>query len=173
MIQLLARMLKVLNSEAKPLQIAGAVSLAMVAGLTPLMSLHNLLVFLLVLTLRVNLSAFLLALAFFSALGPLLDPIFHHTGLALLGLPSLAPLWTVLSNTTLGRIERIYNSVSLGSLTLALLFFYPVLRLTTTAVMRYRERLLVWIRKTRVMQLFKMSRLYRAYEALRIMGDTQ
>jgi len=68
MLYTLAKVLNVLNSEADPSQISLAVALALVAGLTPLMSLHNLVVLLLVLVLRVNLSAFLLGLAIFSGL---------------------------------------------------------------------------------------------------------
>ncbi len=78
MIKLLAKLLRVLNSETDPGQISLGLCFAMIAGLTPLLSLHNLVVLLLVCILRVNLSAFLLGLAVFTGIAYLLDPLFHH-----------------------------------------------------------------------------------------------
>lgn len=72
----LAKFLRVLNSETDPAQISLAFCFSMVAGLTPLFSLHNLPILFLVLVLRVNLSAFLLGFAFFSGIAYLLDPLF-------------------------------------------------------------------------------------------------
>ncbi|MFM8550831.1 MAG: DUF2062 domain-containing protein [Nitrospiraceae bacterium] len=55
---MLARLLAVLNSETHPGQISLGFCFAMLAGFTPFLSLHNLLVLLCVLVLRVNLSPF-------------------------------------------------------------------------------------------------------------------
>ena len=74
MIRAIIKLLRVLNSEAAPAQIGLALAFALIMGLTPLWSLHNLAVLLLVLVLRVNLSAFLLGTAVFSGLAYLLDP---------------------------------------------------------------------------------------------------
>ena len=65
MIKTLANILKILNSESHPSQISLALCLAMFAGFTPFVSIHNLVVIFLVLILRVNLSTFLLGLAAF------------------------------------------------------------------------------------------------------------
>ena len=81
MLQAIAKLLKVLNSESEPGQISLAVCLAMVIGLTPFYSLHNLLVLLLVFLLRVNVSAFILGFIVFSGAAFLLDPLFHNLGL--------------------------------------------------------------------------------------------
>lgn len=58
MLNFLAKLLKVLNSERSPGQLAAAVSLAAIIGMTPLYSLHNLFVLFLVLFFRVNLTVF-------------------------------------------------------------------------------------------------------------------
>ena len=92
MLRLIARFLRVLNSETNPGQISLGFCFAMVAGLTPLMSLHNLVVLLLILILRVNLSAFLLGLGVFSGVAYLLDPLFHWYGWHILTAPSLEAL---------------------------------------------------------------------------------
>jgi len=52
MLRLIARLLRVLNSETNPGQISLGFCFAMVAGLTPLVSLHNLVVLLHIILLK-------------------------------------------------------------------------------------------------------------------------
>jgi len=158
MLKTVVNFVKILNSEAEPGQISLALGLSMVAGLTPLFSLHNLLVLLLVLLLRVNLSAFLLGLAFFSGAAFALDPLFHRIGLAVLTAGPLNGLWTTLYNSTLWRVERFNNSIVMGSLLVSLLFLVPFCFLANWAILRYREHVLAWVRKTRLMQVLSAVR---------------
>lgn len=166
MLRTIAKLLRVLNSETEPGQISLGFCFALVAGLTPLWSLHNLVVLLLVLLLRVNLSAFLLGLLFFSGLAYLLDPLFHRLGLALLTAGSLQDLWTSLYNTTLWRLERFNNSIVMGSLVVSLAAFVPFLLLSNMLIRRYRAHVLAWVQKTRLMQMFKASKLYNTYQSI-------
>ncbi|MDE3036365.1 MAG: TIGR03546 family protein [Nitrospirota bacterium] len=170
MMRMLARLLAVLNSETHPGQISLGFCFAMVAGFTPLMSLHNLLVLLLVLVIRVNLSAFLLGLPVWSGLAFGLDPLFHRVGLAMLIHDSLAGLWTSLYNSTLWRLEHFNNSIVMGSLLVSLLAFAPLYVLSNLAIRRYRAHVLAWVEKTRVMQLLKASRFYSLYQSFSGMG---
>ena len=126
MITTIAKILKVLNSETTPGQISLALCFALIAGLTPLYSLHNLVVLLLVLFLRVNLSTFIVGWIFFSGLAYILDPIFHRLGLALLTAPSLEALWTSLYNMLIFRLSKFNNSIVMGSVLFSLIFFLPV-----------------------------------------------
>jgi uncharacterized protein (TIGR03546 family) len=166
MISTMAKILKVLNSETAPSQISLALSFALIAGLTPLYSLHNLLVLLLVLFLRVNLSTFILGWIFFSGVAYILDPIFHRLGLALLTAPSLEGLWTSLYNILIFRLSKFYNSIVMGSALFSLIFFLPVYFLTNILINKYRDHILAWVRQTRVMQVLKGSKLFQAYEAV-------
>jgi uncharacterized protein (TIGR03546 family) len=166
MLRPLLKLLRVLNSETRPAQISLAVCFAMVAGLTPLASLHNLVVLLLVLVVRVNLSAFLLALALFTGLAYLLDPYFHTVGLALLQASALRETWTALYNTTLGRIEHFNNTLVMGSLAVSLVAFVPLFLVANFLIRRYREHVLAWVRKTRVVQALKATKLFQAYRGL-------
>jgi len=165
-IKSIAELLKVLNSETEPGQISLALCLSMIAGLTPALSPHNLLVLLLVLVLRVNLSSFGLGWAFFSALAYLLDPLFHRIGLVILSAPALTELWTGLYNTTWFRLDRLYNTIVMGSLLFSLALFIPGLILFNLFIRRYREHLLVWVRKTRLMQAFKATKLFDVYQSV-------
>lgn len=165
MLRLLARFLKLLGSETAPGQIALGVALALVAGLTPLASLHNLVVLLLLLVLRANLSTFLVALAVFSGVAYLLDPLFHALGLWLLTLPALEGFWTFLYNVPGMRLTRFHHTIVLGSLVVALGLVVPVHLLAAAAVGRYRETVLARVRALKIVQVLKASRLYRALSA--------
>ena len=166
MIRALAKLLRVLNSETEPGQISLGFCFALVAGLTPLWSLHNVVVLLLVLVLRVNLSAFLLGLVCFTGLAYLLDPLFHHLGLALLTAGSLQSFWTSLYNSTLWRLERFNNSIVMGSLVFSLAAFVPFYLLCNILIRRYRLHVLQWVQRTRLMQFFRASKLYSAYQSV-------
>jgi uncharacterized protein (TIGR03546 family) len=164
--RLLAKFLKVLNSNAEPLEISLGFCLAMIAGLTPLMSLHNLVVLFAILILRVNLSAFLLGLGLFSGIAYALDPLFHRIGLAVLTAPSLVNLWTSLYNSTLWRLEHFNNSIVMGSLLTALALFVPFVLLCNMLVRRYRAHVLQWVMKSRFMQMMSASSFYRLYQSV-------
>ncbi len=170
MLRTVAKLLRVLNSETDPTQISLGFCFAMIAGLTPLLSLHNMVVLFLVLILRVNLSAFLLGLAFFSGVAYLLDPLFHKFGLALLTNASLQDFWTHLYASTLWRLERFNNSIVMGSLVFSLVAFIPLLILSNVMVRRYRAHVFAWIQKTKVMQALKASKFYQYYESLSSLG---
>lgn len=171
MLRTVAKFLKILNSDAEPGQISLGFAFAMIAGFTPLMSLHNLLVLVLVLFLRVNLSAFLLGLALFSVLAFALDPVFHQIGLAILTLPALEGLWTTLYNSTLWRLERFNNSIVMGSLIVSLGLFVPMVLAGNVLVRRYREHVLGWVMKTRLMQAFLASKLFGYYQSVSGWGE--
>ena len=166
MINIIARILKILNSESDPGQISLALCLSMIVGLTPLYSLHNLLAVFLVLILRVNLSAFLLGWLFFSAIAYLLDPLFHRIGLNLLTAGVLESLWTTLYNLTLLRLARFNNTIVMGSLLFSLVAFVPLYIFSNFLIIKYRDHVLAWIRNTRMMTAIKASKFYSAYERL-------
>jgi uncharacterized protein (TIGR03546 family) len=166
MLRAVAKLLKALNSESNPGQISLAFCLAMIAGFTPLLSLHNLLVLFLVLLLRVNLSAFLLGLGLFSGVAYLLDPLFHRLGLAVLTADPLLALWTGLYDITVFRLAYFNNSVVMGSLLVSLLLAVPLFVVSRVLIVKYREHVLVWVQKSRVLQILKGSKLYRVYHSV-------
>jgi len=164
MLQMLAKLLKVLNSEAEPGQISLALCFAMVAGLTPLLSLHNLIVLFFVLLLRVNLSAFILGLIFFTGFAYLLDPLFHKAGLALLSAEPLSETFTALYNSPYWRLTRFNNTIVAGSLLVSAALFVPFYFIFNLLILKYRDYVLDVIRKSRIMRFFKASKFYQVYE---------
>jgi uncharacterized protein (TIGR03546 family) len=163
MLKMIANLLKVLNSDADPSQISLAFGFALLSGLLPFFSPLSLLVLFVVFLLRVNLSAYLLGTAFFSAIAYLLDPLLHRIGFLLLTASPLESLWTTLYNSTLWRIQRFNNSVIMGGLVFGVLCFIPLVLLSNALVMRYRVHVLAWVKKTRLMQAFTASKFYDIY----------
>jgi uncharacterized protein (TIGR03546 family) len=165
MIRLIAKLIQVLNSESDPGQISMAFCFGMIVGLTPLSSLHNLLVLFLALLIKVNLSAFILSFAVFSGVAYIIDTLFHQIGLSVLTLQALEAVWTSFYNMTIMRIENFSNTVNMGGLVFSCVVFVPLYIGSNLAIKKYREHILAWIEKTRVMQVIKASKLYAAYMA--------
>jgi uncharacterized protein (TIGR03546 family) len=166
MIELIAKTLKVLNSETDPGQISLAFCLAMVMALTPLFSAHNVLVLLAALVLRVNLSTFSVAWIVLSAVAYALDPLFHKIGLAVLTAEGLKSMWTGLYNTAWFRPAHLNNTIVMGSLLVSCAAFIPVFITIKILVRKYREHLLAWVNKTRAMKFFKASKFYEVYQTI-------
>lgn len=166
MIEIIAKFFKILNSETEPYQISLAFCFSMIAGFTPVLSPHNLLVLLIVLLMRVNLTAFILGWVVFSTLAFALDPFFHLLGLGILKSQALESLLTTLYNTIWFRLDHLNNSIVMGSLAMALVLFVPLFFLFNMLINKYREHILEWVRKTRFMKMLKASNLYNIYQSV-------
>jgi len=166
MFRTLAKLLQVLNSETAPGQISLGLAFGMVMGFTPFFTLHNLFVLFLLLVLRVNVSAFFLGLALFSALAFVLDPLFHQLGLTLLRAEALHELWTDFYNTAIGRLEHFNNTVVLGSFSVALLLFAPLVWLSNQLITHYRAHVPAWFKNSRLVTMFKASHFYTVYQSV-------
>jgi uncharacterized protein (TIGR03546 family) len=164
MITMIAKLLKILNSEADPSQISVALGLSMITGFLPLFTPLNLVVLLLVLVLRVNISSYLIGSVLFAGVAWFLDPLFHRIGLFVLTAAPLEGLWTAFYNTVTGRLQRFNNSVVMGSFIFSVVFFVPLVLLVNTLIRRYRDHILIWVKKSRIMQVITASKLYSLYQ---------
>ena len=164
MIQQIIGLIRIIHSETDPRQISLGFALGMMPGLTPLTSLHNLLVLLAILFFRVNIGAAMLSWGVFKILAYALDPLFHQIGLFLLtGVASLQGLWTTLYNAPLVPYTRFNNSIVMGSLVFSLLAFYPVYWGGRFMVVKYRETWMERFNRLRIVQVFRASDLYKWY----------
>ena len=170
MIQSVIKILKVLNSETHPSQISLGLCFAVVVAFTPKFSVHNIVIYFLILFFRINLSAFLLGGFLFAGVGYLLDPLFHKIGLAVLTAPWLERLWTAFYNATMWRVEEFNNTVVMGSLLSALVLFVPLYFLFNRAVLYYRKNVYSHVQKLKIIQAIKGNDLYRRYQSLKDWG---
>lgn len=166
MIAMLAKLLKALNSDSAPGQIALAFALALITGLTPLFSLHNVLIVFIACIVRVNFGAFLLGTLFFSGLAYLLDPVAIALGESVLTHGSAQTFLTELYQSDFWRATRFNNTLVIGSLIIALVAFIPVLLISRWLISAYRNKLMVWVDKLKITKLLKASKFYKVYQAL-------
>ena len=163
MLKLLLNLLTALNSETDPAQISLGFCFGMILGFTPFLSMHNLVVLLLLLSLRVNISAAILAWGFFAGMAYVLDQLFLQAGEYLLVLPAMQDTWTVMYNSDFWRLTHFNNTMTLGSLVVALLAFIPLFYIFKILIVKYRKNILTWVRKSRFMQFLQSNKYYQAY----------
>ena len=166
MIAMLAKLLKALNSDSAPGQIALAFALAIITGLTPLLSLHNVLILFIACIVRINFGAFLLGTLFFSGLAYLLDPAAISLGESLLSNTSYQTFWVDLYQSDFWRATRFNNTLVLGSLVIAIIAFIPVWLVSLWLISMYRHKLMAWVDKLKIMKVLKASKFYKVYQAL-------
>lgn len=170
-LKLLGKFIKVLQSNASPNQIAWGFALGTIAGLTPLIALHNLFVLILIVILNVNIAAALLGLMIYSFFAWLLDPVFHALGFVLLvQVPGLEPMWTALYNAPMAPLTRFNNTVVLGSLVLALILLPLNHWLFKVFVRRYRDSWAAKIKQWKITKMILGSKLANVYIKIRGMG---
>jgi len=167
LLKLLQSLIKTLNSDGTPGQIAAGIALGAAFGLTPLVNLHNLLVLSLALVLNVSIGGVFLGWSLFVPVGFALDPLFHRLGSALLGSPVLAPLWTSLANTPGVPLTNFNNTVVLGSFFGWLALWLPIFFLARWLVATYRATIYERLKKTRFFKAVAASKLYNLYQMFR------
>lgn len=164
MLTSLVRLFKALNSEQNASQLAMALSLSAILGLTPLYSLHNILILLIVFSFRINLSLFFLSYPLFAFIGYLLSDVFESVGLNVLQTPHLIDMWQSFFNTIIGRWSNFYYSGVIGSLLVALAIAIIIYPLSKRLINLYQNKLLVKIEKYHLVKMLKASTFWKLYE---------
>jgi uncharacterized protein (TIGR03546 family) len=166
MFTLLAKLLKALNSDYSPSQIAVAICLGMIMGVTPLTALHNFFVLLIVLVFRVNLGIFLVSLTAFSGVAYLVDPFSELIGYEILTLSLFEPVWVALYSSSVFRLLEYNNTLVMGSLLLALVFSPALYWMSKCLVIQYRQQFMSLVQRSRLSAWLKGGKLMAAYRQL-------
>ena len=167
LLKLIQSIIKTLHSDGTPGQVAAGIAIGSVLGLTPLMNLHNLVVFSLVVVLNVSFGGAMLGWALFVPAGFLLDPVFHAVGVELLQAPSLRPLWTTWTNTPLIPYTSFNNTVVLGSFVGWMVLAVPIFFAARYGVARYRATVGERVRRSRLYKAVTASQAYNWYRMFR------
>ncbi len=162
-LKLIKKLFKALNADASPEEIAGGIVLGAIIGLTPLIALHNLLIFILIIILKVNISAAVFSSLLFGIIGYGVDPVAHIIGERLLLTEGLNNLWTTLYNIPVIPLTKFNNTVVLGSIIISLVIMLPLFVFSKKFVVIYREKLQQKVQKFKIVKLFKASKLYKIY----------
>jgi len=169
--KLIRDFISILREGQTPAQVAWGFALGSILGLSPMLTLQGVLVWLIILIIDVNLSAALVALTVFSLVAFLLDPVFHWFGFqVLVNVDTLQSLWTSLYNAPIAPLTRFNNTVVMGSFVCALLLFLPVYFGMKRFVVAYRATVGARVEKWKVYQVMKRSSLVQWYQKLRDFG---
>ncbi len=166
LLKYIAKLLKALSSEASPNQLAGGFVLGMIIGMTPVASIHNLLILILVIALKVNLGMVILAFLIFSGIAYLADPLFHSFGIWILENENWQETWTSMYNNELWAITKFYNTVVIGSFISAVILCIPMFPLTKIGVVQYRKHTHEKVMKTKFAKALKGTKLYAVYQTV-------
>jgi len=167
LIKIIQSLFGALHSEGTPGQLAAGIALGSIMGLTPLVNVHNAIVFAAIVLLNVSFAGGMLGWALFVPIGFLLDPLFDWIGHTLLFTPSFTPLWTSLYNMPIVPLTNFNNTVVLGSLVFALLFLVPLFLATRWAVVRYRVTVGERVRQSKFYRTVMASKAYNIYRMFR------
>lgn len=145
--------------------------LGSIAGLSPVLTLQGLLLWLVIFVLDVNLSAAFLSFTLFSLVAYLLDPLFHQLGYVLLvQVDSLQEIWTTLYNAPIAPLTRFNNTLVLGSLVGAIVLSPFVYVGMKRFVVAYRTHLFSRVEKWKIYQILSKNSLVRWYQKIRDWG---
>jgi uncharacterized protein (TIGR03546 family) len=162
---------KILRAGQTPAQVAGGFALGSILGLSPMLTLQGILVWLVILVLDVNISAATFSLGLFALVAYLFDPIFHKLGYFLLvNVDILKGLWTVLYNAPIAPLTRFNNTVVMGSLISALLLFLPIYLGMKHFVILYRRTLDARLQQWKIYKIIDKSSLVQWYKRIRSLG---
>jgi uncharacterized protein (TIGR03546 family) len=167
LLKLIQSLIKTLHSDGTPGQVAAGIALGSALGLTPLVNVHNLIVFALIVVLNVSFGGGMLGWALFVPIGFLLDPAFDSIGRSLLQTPSLRGLWTALYNTPLVPYTNFNNTVVLGSVVAWMVLVLPIFFAARYGVARYRVTIGERVRQSKFYKAVTASQVYNWYRLFR------
>jgi uncharacterized protein (TIGR03546 family) len=167
LIKLIQSLFGALHSEGTPGQLALGIALGSIMGLTPLLNIHNAIVFAAIVLLNVSFAGGMLGWALFVPIGFLLDPLFDWIGHSLLLAPALRGLWTSLYNMPIVPLTNFNNTIVLGSLVFALVLLVPLFLATRWAVARYRVTVGARVRQSKFYRAVTASKAYNVYKMFR------
>jgi uncharacterized protein (TIGR03546 family) len=164
LLKFLQTLVKALNSDGTPGQVGMGMALGLAFGLTPLLSLHNLVVLAFAMLTTVSIPGVFLGWAIAVPLGFMLDPSFDRVGMAILTNDAFAPFFTWLVNTPVVSLSGLNNSIVLGSLVVWLVALLPSFFLFKYLVAKYREKVFARLEQWKFFQMLKASKLYSVYQ---------
>lgn len=167
LLKFLQQMFRALNSDGTPGQVGMGMAIGLAFGLTPLLSMHNLIILAVAMLTTVSFPGVMLGWAVAVPMGFLLDPLFDRVGMAILTTDAAAPFFTWVVNTPVVALSGLNNSITLGSLVVWFVLILPSFFLFRALVARYRVHVLAYVQRWRIVQVLKTSKLWSVYEMFR------
>jgi len=161
-------LVKALNSEGTPGQVAAGIAMGACLGLTPLLNLHNLMVVGAILFFRVSVPGATLGWLVFTPFGFLLDPVFDDLGSRLLlNMEVLRGFWGTAYNTPVVALANPTNTIVVGSLAGWVMLVVPIFFAARWAVGWYRRTVYDRYKDAKVFRALRASKVYNLYRLFR------
>ncbi len=155
--------IKLLNSDTGNISLALGMTCGFILGMTPVLSLHSLLVFLILFFFRIQIGAALVMAFFFKFVAYLLDPIFHSVGSNVLEMESLQGFFTTLYNMPILPYTRFNNSIVMGSAVVTFALSPIVFIASQYFIVKYREIVVARFRETKFWKAMQATKFYQWY----------
>lgn len=155
--------IKLLNSETGNISIASGMTCGFILGMTPVLSLHSLFIFLILFFFRIQIGAALVTAFFFKFIAFLLDPAFHAVGSMVLEMQSLQGIFTSLYNMPLIPFTRFNNSIVMGSAVITFALSPFIFIASQFFIIKYRQIVVARFRQTKVWKAVEATKFYQWY----------
>lgn len=155
--------IKLLNSDTGTISLAMGMTCGFILGMTPVLSLHSLLVFLILFFFRIQIGAALVTAFFMKFIAFLLDPLFDAVGRKVLEMDSLAGLFTKLYNMPIIPYTRFNNSIVMGAAVITFALSPFVFILSQRLILKYRETVLARFKETKFWKAVEATKFYQWY----------
>jgi uncharacterized protein (TIGR03546 family) len=155
--------IKLLNSDTGTISLAAGMTCGFILGMTPVLSLHSLLIFLVMFFFRVQIGAAFTVAFFFKFIAFILDPLFDWAGSRVLEMGALEPLFTKLYNMPIIPYTRFNNSIVMGSAVITFTLAPFVFILSQRLIIKYRETVVARFKDTKVWKAIQATKFYQWY----------
>ncbi|KYG61947.1 TIGR03546 family protein [Bdellovibrio bacteriovorus] len=155
--------LKLLNSDTGTNQLAVGLSLGLILGFSPVLSIQTLIVFFLIFIFRVQIGAAFISAFFFKFVAFLFDYPAHLLGKAVLETEGLRPLFTTMYNMPFVPMTRFNNSIVMGSMIVSLLLLPFAFVGFKIMIIKYRATVVARFKNTKFWKAFAATKFYNWY----------
>lgn len=155
--------LKLLNSDTGTNQLSTGLSLGIVLGFAPFLSIQTFLVIFIVFFFRIQLGAAFLSAFFFKFIAYFFDYPAHVLGKSILENESLHPLFVSMYNMPLIPLTRFNDSIVMGSMLVSILLLPLAFIGFKIAIIKYRATVVARFKDTKFWKAFAATKFYNWY----------
>jgi len=155
--------INLLNSDTGNVSLAMGMTCGFILGMTPVLSLHSLLILLILFFFRIQIGAATVMAFFFKLIAFILDPLFDVVGKKVLEMNSLEGLFTTLFNMPLIPYTRFNNSIVMGSAVITFLLAPFIYFLSRLFIVKYREIVVARFQATKFWKMVQATKFYQWY----------
>lgn len=152
LLKMLKQIVVIFQTDISPNQVAWGFALGAILGLVPNMFM-KLVLFIIIMMFRVNVSAAFVAWAIYEILSFALDPLFDVIGYQILNISFLNAFYTWLYNLPVIPFTKFNNTVVMGSLIAGIILIIPNMIIAKKLLVYYRTHLREKVSKWKIVKI--------------------